>query len=128
MGLCLRLLDNSHISERKSKKELLANTGFLSVNQLAASIKLTETWKTINIENYPIKLEPNIIDRPESDRIMRATTTRLWNQDAKSRAEKESFSRNAAKLWNAAPTEITNTKTIYIAKKAIKTHCKLLPI
>ena len=30
-----------------------------SVNQLAAQIKLVEAWKSQNIEQYPIKLEPN---------------------------------------------------------------------
>ena len=121
-------MDNSHISERKSTESLLASTGLISVNQLAANIKLTETWKSINLPNYPIQLEPNVIDRPETDRIVRMSTNRMWNQDARSRAEKESFSRNAAKLWNAAPLSIKNAKTLRIAKNEIKLHCKSLPI
>ena len=124
----LRLLDNSHISERISTEKLLANTGMFSVNQLAASIKLTETWKSSNILNYPIKLEPNVTDKPESDRIVRMSTSRLWNQDARTRAEKESFSRNSAKIWNAAPMTIKNAKSLAIAKKEIKKHCRSLPI
>ena len=31
----------------------------MSVNQLATSIKLVEVWKSTNINDYPIKLEPN---------------------------------------------------------------------
>ena len=124
----LRLLDNSPISEKKSTHDLLASTGLMSVNQLAASIKLTETWKSIHIPNYPIQLEPNVIDRPESDRTVRTTTYRMWNQDARTRAEKESFSRNAAKIWNTAPMAIKNATTLNTAKKEIKKHCKTLPI
>ena len=124
----LRLLDNSHISERKNTATLLCNTGFLSVNQTAASIKLTEVWKSINLNDYPIQLELNETRKPESDRVLRTSSCRRWNQDAKSKAEKESFSRNAAKLWNAAPNEIKNAKTLNAAKKVIKIHCKSLPL
>ena len=94
----------------------------ISVNQLAASIKLTEVWKSINMNYYPIQLEP------ESDRIVRTTTSRLWNQDARSRSEKESFSRNTAKIWNAAPMAIKNAKTLATAKNEIKKYVKLVPI
>ena len=124
----LRLLDNSHVSERKSTETLLANTGLVSVNQLAASIKLSEVWKSINMKDYPIQLEPNVIGKPESDRIVRITTSRLWNQDARSSAEKESFSRNAAKIWNAAPMAIKNAKTLATSKNEIRKFVKLLPI
>ena len=124
----LRLLDNSTLSERKSTESLLENTGLLSVNQLAASIKLTEVWKSIHQENYPISLEPNNPGLQENDRILRASSSRLWNQDARSRAEKESFSRNAAKIWNAAPLGIKNASALNSAKRVIKIHCKTLPI
>ena len=53
----LRLLDNSTLADRKSTVELLNNANMLSVNQLAASIKMTEAWKSCNIENYPIEME-----------------------------------------------------------------------
>ena len=35
--------------DQTSTKELLEKTGFLSVNQTAASFKLTEVWKGLNI-------------------------------------------------------------------------------
>ena len=37
---------------------MLEKFGLLSVNQLAAQIKLREVWKSIYCEDYPIKLEP----------------------------------------------------------------------
>ena len=59
---------------------------------------------------------------------MRPNTSRIWNQDARTMAEKESFSRNAAKIWNMAPEELKNIKTKYSAKKAINEFCKTLPL
>ena len=75
----------------------------LSVNQLAASVKILEAWKSLNINNYPIILEPNIKCSSNGDRQVRPSTSRLWNQDARTNAARESFSRNTAKIWNAAP-------------------------
>ena len=123
----LRLLNNSTLKDKVSTVKLLENTGMLSVNQLAASIKIAEVWKSLNVEDYPIRLEPNHCESERPERTVRPGTTRLWNQDARTSAEKESFSRSAAKLWNSLPTEIKNTKTLFSAKKAIKAYCKLLP-
>ena len=54
--------------------------------------------------------------------------SRIWNQDARTLAEKESFTRNAAKIWNLAPNDQKNIKTKYSAKKAINDCCKTLPL
>ena len=115
-------------NDRTSTSELLAKTGLLSVNQLSANIKLTEVWKSVNLPNYPVQLEPNNQTQNTSERQVRPGTSRKWNQDTKFAAAKECFSRNAAKLWNIAPADIKNAKTINIAKKAIKIYCKSLPI
>jgi hypothetical protein len=55
----LRLLDNSTLKERRSTLDMLSKFGLLSVNQLAANIKLTESWKCINENKYKIKLIMN---------------------------------------------------------------------
>ena len=96
--------------------------------QLAASIKLCEVWKSENIINYPVKLEPNNSSTTYNERNMRPSTSRKWNQDAKTTAEKECFSRNAAKLWNSAPMCVKTAKSLNAAKNEIKKHCKMLPI
>ena len=49
-----RLLDNSTLAERTHTVDLLKNAIILSVNQLAASIKLTEVW------NLAIQLEKKL--------------------------------------------------------------------
>ena len=53
----LRILDGALVSNRKSTKTLLDNQNMLSVNQIAAQIKLTEMWKTSNEPQYPIKMK-----------------------------------------------------------------------
>ena len=124
----MRLLTRTSIKDRTCTRELLSMTGLLSVNQLAASIKLCEVWKSENIKDYPIHLEPNHPGLGHSDRSVRPTTSRKWNQDAKSTAAKESFSRNAAKLWNNAPQCIKTAKSLTSAKKEIRKYCGTLPI
>ena len=52
----------------------------------------------------------------------------MWNQDARTTAEKESFTRNAAKIWNLAPDNLKNIKNKYSAIKAIYEFCKSLPL
>ena len=124
----MRLLIKVPYRDRTSTEELLNKTGLLAINQLAASIKLCEVWKSENIVNYPVHLEPNNHTTVPCDRSVRPSTTRKWNQDAKSTAEKDSFSRNAAKIWNAAPPSVKNAKSLRAAKNEIKKFCKTLPI
>ena len=124
----MRLLAKVTYNDRSSTSTLLEKTGFLSVNQLAASIKLAEVWKSINEEKYPIQLELNKKSSLETGRILRPSSSRIWNQDASSTAAKESFSRNVAKIWNSAPLGIKNAKNIKNAKIEIAKHCRTLPI
>ena len=115
----MRLILNVPYKDRTNTSVLLSKTGLLSVNQLAASIKLCEVWKSENVENYPVKLEPNNPGQTMNERTLRPSTIRKWNQDAKSTAAKESFSRNAAKLWNLAPLAIKSAKSLSLAKKKL---------
>ena len=91
-------------------------------------MKLLEVWKGLNFENYPVYLEPNQTTGNENDRALRPSSRRLWNQDARSNAARDSFSRNAAKLWNTAPSTIKSALNLYGAKKEIFKYCKSLPI
>jgi hypothetical protein len=43
-----RVLDGAQIVDRKCTKRLLEEQNVLSVNQMAAQIKLTDTWKASN--------------------------------------------------------------------------------
>ena len=51
-----RVLENVYLKDRMSTKTLLSNQVMLSVNQVAAQIKLTEIWKANNVEKFQIKV------------------------------------------------------------------------
>ena len=124
----LRMLDWITLKDHVSSQSLLQKYKLLSVNQLAAQIKLVEAWKSINRDNYPLKLEPNYPDRANTQRELRPGSVKTWKDDAKSVAAKVSFSRDAAKLWNNAPEVIKSAQSLNIAKKEIKSYCSLLPM
>ena len=124
----LRLLDNTTLADRKHTADLLKNAKMLSVNQLAASIKLTEAWKSCNVPNYPIQLEKNNENLIPTERTVRPQTTRHWREDGKTSIAKDSFTRSTAKLWNQAPLNIKDATSLAQAKKAIKVYCQTLPI
>lgn len=51
----LRILDGALVSDRKSTKTILDTQIMLSVNQIAAQIKLIEMWKASNDLQYQFK-------------------------------------------------------------------------
>ena len=54
----LKMINNSKISDKISSKSMLKKFNLISINQLADQIKLTETWKILNLENYPVEIRP----------------------------------------------------------------------
>ncbi len=122
----LRILDGALVSERKSTKALLDNQNMLSVNQIAAQIKLTEMWKASNDPQYPIKMKTK--DRQENAFETKSLTRGDLTEVERSTKAKKSFTCDAAKLWNKAPEKIRTSKTLRIAKKAIREYCKSLSI
>ena len=63
----LRAINGTRIKDRVSIKVMLDKFNLLSVNQLAAQIKLTEVWKAANVEVYAISLDPYRPIRSELD-------------------------------------------------------------
>ena len=53
----LRIVTNKKIKDRIRISVMLEELKMLSVNQMAAQIKLTEMWKATHIAEYPIKVE-----------------------------------------------------------------------
>ena len=122
----MRMVDKVSLKDHIKSDDLLKKYNLLSVNQLAAQIKLVEAWKAVNIVNYPIKLENNQLLRNTNGREVRASTVRVWKDDSKCAVAKESFVRDAAKLWNNAPMPIKNEITRYSAKKEILKFCRTI--
>ena len=123
----LRALNGSKIKDKISTSSLLNKFKLLAVNQLAGQIKLTEVWKSLNVEGYPIVLEPY--------KTLTTTTTglrpqpnRIFNDSSRLSCSKFSFHVDAARLWNLAPQTIKSADTLGRAKIAILAHCKTLPI
>ena len=119
----LRMLDRVSLKEHVTTASLLEKYNIPSVNQLAAEIKLVEAWKCQNVEQYPLKLEPNNPNKNGSDRVIRTSSIKMWKDDAKTMAAKVSFSRDCARLWNNCPVSITQATTLNLAKKEIKKFC-----
>ena len=122
------MLDRVTLKDHVTAESLLLKYNLPSVNQLAAEIKLTETWKSINIQNYPFKLESNNHGRNDGERNIRSTTTKEWKDISKTKAASISMSRDSAKLWNSAPANITYAPNLYCAKKQIKIYCRTLEL
>ena len=72
--------------------------------------------KVEHTSDYPVTLEKNHDNLIPHGRILRPHITREWNEDGRTIAAKESFSRNIAKLWNQAPTNIKVANTLPIVK------------
>ena len=120
-------MDRTSLKKHVTSASFLLKYNLPSVNQLAVEIKLTEAWKSTNVDLYPVKMEPFNQGRPGIDRTVRTGTRKLWNDEANT-AAKLSFIRDTAKLWNNAPEKITNAANLSCAKSEIKKYCKLLEI
>ena len=123
----LRLQDNSTLRDRKSTSELLQNLNMLSVNQLAASIKLTEAWKMCNIHDYPLKLEKTMIILPQlaerSDPVKTGNGMKMVTPSLPKRASPEILANYG--IWLQP---ILKQQRHSIVKKLIRSYCKTLRI
>ena len=124
----LRAINNSKIADWVSVTSMLTKFNLLLVNQLAAQIKLTEVWKSVNIKDYAISLDPYNKAQNPSEMELRPKPTRIFDDSARLANSKYSFNVDSARLWNLAPTAITQAQTLSLAKKAILTHVKTLPV
>ena len=124
----LRAINGTKISDQVSIKSMLEKYNLLSVNQLAAQIKLNEVWKSLNSVDYPIKLNtynPALVDGIHS---LRQKDNRIFKDTCKLQKSKMSFNVDAARLWNAAPPTVRNAVSSYAAKKTILAFVKTLPL
>ena len=124
----LRAINNTKVKDKISIKSMLSKFGLLSVNQLAAQIKLTEVWKSIHVENYAITLAPYNEYQILPDITLRPRLNRVFNDSSRLKVAAHSFNVDAARLWNQAPDQITNARTLSEAKSTILKHVKTLPV
>ena len=98
----------------------------LSVNQMAAQIKLTEMWKASNDPKYLIKMKTREVQA--EGMVTRSRARGDLTEIGGSTKAKKSFTIDAPKVWNKASEKIKTAKTLATAKKAIRAHCQMLPI
>ena len=124
----LRVINNSRIKDKISVESMLKKFNLLSVNQLAAQIKLQEVWKSVNIEKYGITLDPYNDLLPLSGHSLRPKANRTFKDSTRLVLAEHSFTIDAAKLWNAAPISVTSATSLSLAKKSIRLYVLTLPI
>ena len=124
----LRFLNKTSIKDKISTKSMLEKFRFLSVNQLSAKIKLVEVWKTINKPDYPLSLEKYNRTGNVQSHDLRIQPNRVFDDNCRLQKSESSFHKDAARLWNASPTDIRRATSLDIAKKAIDRYCRTLPV
>ena len=75
----LRVIEGVSLKQHIPSKVLREKFGLPVVNQLAAEIKLTEAWKSINLPNYPfqVNLLPSSLEKVQSSNI---SVLPLWGK------------------------------------------------
>ena len=83
---------------------------------------MVEAFKSINNPKFLIKMEKGTRKRGKS------SITRTLKEDTKTKIVDNIFSLSAAEIWNQAPRETKEAKTIYKSKVLIKKYCKDMSI
>ena len=124
----LRSLNRTRVADKVSTQSMLSKFNLLSVNQLAAEIKILEVWKSLNVESCPTKLKPYNPQSNENSHQLRPKTDRIFCDTARLQISNSSFNIDAARLWNNVPVNVRTSLTVVEAKRAIKNFCKNLPV
>ena len=120
MNKMVRMLDGVSLKEHITSESLLKKYMLPSVNQLSAEIKMVEAWKIMNIPDYPLTFEQNSPNKVQTER---PTSIKQWKDSANLKIAQESFTIDAARLWNLAPTDIKQAESLQKAKTNIKKWC-----
>ena len=122
----MRYLTGCKVKDRVSIRSLLDKLNMVSVNQLNAQIKLLEMWKASNIEDYPLDVQHQEIC--DGVATTRAAARGKPCDIGRSQLTQTTCISDAIKLWNTAPCAITESKTLYQAKREIKKFVRTLPV
>ncbi len=118
----LRLLCGTKREDKISIKKMLDKLGWLSVNQMAAEVRLFEVWKALNLETSLMGLFEKVDGRTRQASQNQIKTSR------NSTLRDTSFLQPSAKLWNLAPASVVEAKAESQARKAIRHYVKTLPL
>ena len=76
---------------------------------------MCEMWKSLNLTDYPIKVETRVIK--ENEIRTRAVTSGMVVEKAKSNCTMRTFINDASKIWNLIPDNIKNSTSYSNVKK-----------
>ena len=114
----MRTLNRTKVKEKISIRSLLLKFNMLSVNQINASIKLLEIWKSLNEEQHPLKIIQQ--SKPMEGASTRASVRgRPVETGGSNRLHNIAIS-DAICIWNKAPALIQESVSQYQVKKAIQ--------
>ena len=119
----LRILCGTAKKDKVSVKSMLDRLGWLSINQLAAEIRLIEVWKGLNLNNGLSDLFEKVEGSTRA-----ASENRIQVKGLNSKLKDNSFHYPSVKLWNIAPVTVVMSKTEGSARKAIRQFVKTLPM
>ena len=122
----LRVLNGTKLKDRVSTESLLTKFNVISVNRLNAQVKLLEGWKALNIEQYPLKIKQQTSN--VSTMTTRASTKGRPIEIGRSNVLQSTSTSDTIRVWNLAPVSITESKSLYQVKNAIKEYIKTIPI
>ena len=89
---------------------MLQKVGWMSINQLACEVRLVETWKALNNENYCLRdIFEKIENGPHNTRSSNKIKLKSY---FKTRIRESSFQLPSVQLWNAAPVEVRSLKPV----------------
>ena len=124
----MRLLCGARRKDKTTIASLLQSTGLLSLNQMAAQAILLMAWKIMRGDCPAL----NSLVTPVTSNSSRISKSKVRGdlvlQRDGLRTTKDSFRHQAARIWNAAPSTIKNSKTIPTVKKHIREFVLTLPI
>ena len=121
-----RFLNSKTLKDKIKSKVLLENINMLSVNQLNAKIKILEIWKSLNITNYPLKIDTKV----EKNNVTntRAMTKKSPLEVGTSCLTKKSCISDAIRIWKIVPQNIKDSETIFTMKKKTREFVLTLPM
>ena len=79
---------------------------------MSGQIKLTRSWKSVHVPDYPLKLLPNERSGGNSDIVTRSANNSHFKDWSKTKVAESSFTIDATKLWNIAPDTIKNAVSL----------------
>ena len=118
----LRILCGTVQENRMSVEKMLKKLGWLSINQMAAEVRLIEVWKALNLGTSLTGMFEKVVGPT------RAASENRVKLPKNSKLRESSFLLPACKLWNRSPKSLVEAKSETIARKEIRLFVKCLPL